>query len=471
MVFSSMTFLCLFLPVVFLLHTAVKNIHFRNGVLLVASLLFYAWGEPVWIIAMLIATAINYFCALYIHNEQDIRKRKIALTLGVIFSLSFLIYFKYAAFLVNSFSNLLSLPFSMEAPKMPIGISFFTFQIITYTVDVYRGDAPLQKNPLRLLLYVCLFPQLIAGPIVRYGDVAAQINKRKVTASGVGNGFFRFTLGLAKKVILANLCGEALNGLPEAAEMTLASGWLSAILFCLQLYFDFAGYSDMAIGMGRMFGFTFLENFDAPYCSASISEYWRRWHMSLGSFFKEYVYIPLGGNRVSTGRWIFNTMVVWTLTGFWHGASWNYLLWGAYYGVLIILERTLFKPLLPHLPKVFKHLFTLVLVTIGVVMFKNESFVEMGQQLGAMFNPWQRGIVDAQAVYVWKENLVLILTSCVCSLPLRKGMEEFWRNRKAQGKKNTSRPYIKAGITASLLVLSLLFLVGQSYNPFLYFRF
>lgn len=354
---------------------------------------------------------------------------------------------------------------------MPIGISFFTFQIITYTVDVYRGDAPLQKNPLRLLLYVCLFPQLIAGPIVRYGDVAAQINKRKVIAAGVGNGFFRFILGLAKKVILANLCGEALNGLPETAEMTLASGWLAALLFCLQLYFDFAGYSDMAIGMGRMFGFSFLENFDAPYCSSSISEYWRRWHISLGSFFREYVYIPLGGNRVSTGRWIFNTMVVWTLTGFWHGASWNYLLWGAYYGVLIILERTLFKPLLPHLPKVFKHLFTLVLVTIGVVVFKNESFVEMGQQLGAMFNPWQRGIVDAQAVYVWKENLVLILTSCVCSLPLRKSMEEFWKNRKAQGKKNTSRPYIKAGITASLLVLSLLFLVGQSYNPFLYFRF
>lgn len=471
MVFSSMTFLCLFLPLVFLLHTVVENIHFRNGVLLIASLLFYAWGEPVWIIAMLIATGINYFCALYIHGQQSKRKRKAALTLGIVFSLCFLFYFKYAAFIFNSIAGLLSLPFSMEVPTMPIGISFFTFQIITYTVDVYRGDAPLQNNPLRLLLYVSLFPQLIAGPIVRYGDVAAQISKRKVTASGVGNGFFRFTLGLGKKVILANLCGEALNGLPTTGEMSFASGWLAALLFCLQLYFDFAGYSDMAIGMGHLFGFTFLENFDAPFCSSSISEYWRRWHISLGSFFREYVYIPLGGNRVSHGRWIFNTLVVWTLTGFWHGASWNYLLWGSYYGVLILLERTLLDSLISHLPKVLKHLFTLVLVMVGFVMFRNEDFVQMGQQLEAMFAPWKRGVLDAQATYVWKENLVLILISCICCLPLRKSADTFWKHRRNLGKKNILRPYLKAVLCVGILFLSLLFLVGQSYNPFLYFRF
>lgn len=471
MVFSSMTFLCLFLPLVFFLHTVAKSTRLRNIILLAFSLLFYAWGEPIWIAAMLFATAVNYLCALFIHRQKDAKKRKLALAAGLVISLSFLFYLKYAAFLVNSFAGLFSLPFSVTAPKMPIGISFFTFQIITYTVDVYRGDAPLQKNPLDLLLYVCLFPQLIAGPIVRYGDVAAQIDTRKVTASGVGNGFFRFTLGLGKKVILANLCGEALNGLPATADMTMASAWLSALLFSLQLYFDFAGYSDMAIGMGRMFGFTFLENFDAPYCSRSISEYWRRWHISLGSFFREYVYIPLGGNRVSRGRWVFNMLVVWILTGFWHGASWNYLLWGLYYGILILLERTVFKTLAESLPRVLQHVLTLVLVIVGVVMFHNEDFTQMGQQLEAMFLPWVRGLSDPQAVYVWKDNLVLLLISCICCLPLRKKAEAFWKKRRTHGKKTALRPYLKAAVSVSLLVLSLLFLVGQSYNPFLYFRF
>lgn len=471
MVFSSMTFLCLFLPLVFFLHSVTKSTRVRNGILLAFSLLFYAWGEPVWIVTMLFTTIVNYFCALFVDRQKDKKKRKIALIAGLVISLSFLFYFKYAAFLINSFAKLFSLPFNFTAPKMPIGISFFTFQIITYTVDVYRKDAPLQKDPCSLLLYVCLFPQLIAGPIVRYGDVAAQIENRKITSAGIGNGFFRFTLGLGKKVILANLCGEALNGLPAVADMTLASGWLATLLFCLQLYFDFAGYSDMAIGMGRMFGFTFLENFDAPFCSSSISEYWRRWHISLGSFFREYVYIPLGGNRVSRGRWFFNMLVVWMLTGFWHGASWNYLLWGLYYGSLILLERTVCKSLADALPRIFRHIFTLILVMVGFVLFRNEDFVQMGQQLEAMFLPWKRGLCDAQAVYVWKDNLVLIILSCFCCLPLRKLGESFWKKRRAQGKRNTVRPYLK-GITAvALLLLSMLFLVGQSYNPFLYFRF
>ncbi len=471
MVFSSITFLCLFLPIVFLLHTLVLNLRFRNAVLLIASLLFYAWGEPIWIVAMLVVTGVNYVCARILDRQQQQSRRKLALVLGLVVSLSFLVFFKYSAFLINSFCDLFGIGFSMQSPTLPIGISFYTFQIITYTVDVYRRKAALQKNPLRLLMYVCLFPQLIAGPIVRYGDVADMLSERQVTRSGIGQGFFRFSLGLAKKVVLANLCGEVLSGLPAPVGMSTASAWLAAVLFCLQLYFDFAGYSDMAIGLGRMFGFRFLENFDAPYASRSISEYWRRWHMSLGAFFREYVYIPMGGNRVSTGRWILNMAVVWGLTGLWHGASWNYLFWGVYFGFLMVLERTVFQKLQRRMPAFFQHLFTLILIVVGYVTFRNETFADVFLQLRGMFAPWIVGWTDVYAVYAFRDNLVLILISMICCLPLRKTVEAYYAKRKAAGKSNAARPYIKAALTVSLLLLSLMFLVGQSFNPFLYFRF
>ncbi|MBR0206248.1 MAG: MBOAT family protein [Clostridia bacterium] len=471
MVFSSLTFLCLFLPIVVGLHTFIKNGPVRNAILLVASLLFYAWGEPVWIVAMLFATAVNYVCARIIDQTKSPGRRKLALVVGVIISLSALLYFKYAAFLVNNLCVLLGMTFRMAQPKLPIGISFYTFQIITYTVDVYRGDAPLQKNPLWLLLYVSLFPQLIAGPIVRYSDVADSMEERKVTPTAIGEGFFRFSLGLGKKVLLANICGEVLESLPAAADLSFFSGWLAAILFQLQLYFDFSGYSEMAIGLGRMVGFKFPENFDAPFISQSISEFWQRWHISLGTFFREYVYIPLGGNRVSRGRWVLNMAVVWGLTGIWHGANWNYLLWGLYFGFLIVLERTLLKDMLKRTPSFLKHFGTVLLAVVGLVIFRNESFADIGCQLRAMLAPWRVALSDPYAVYAVKSNPLLLFACVICSFPLRKMAAAWFARRKAEGKRNAFRPYGRALLSAVILGLSLLFLVGQSFNPFLYFRF
>ena len=471
MVFSSLTFLCIFLPVVIGLHTLVKNTFARNVILLIASLLFYAWGEPVWILAMILTTLVNYVSARAIANARSQRASKAALIIGVVISLSSLFFFKYSAFLVNNICTLFGSSFRMAAPKLPIGISFYTFQIITYTVDVYRGEARLQKNPFWLLLYVSLFPQLIAGPIVRYRDVAETIGDRKVTRAGFGEGFFRFCLGLGKKVLLANLCGEVLATLPTGADMSFFSGWLAAILFLLQLFFDFSGYSEMAIGLGRMLGFRFAENFDAPFISKSVSEFWRRWHISLGTFFREYVYIPLGGNRVKTGRWIFNMIVVWALTGIWHGADWNFLLWGLYFGCFIILERLVFKRALDKTPAAIRHILVILIAIVGFVLFRNDSFAAIGAHLRAMFAPWTVPVSDPYAVYALKSNLPLLLACVVCSLPLRKWAVKKFKERKKRGKKNVLRPYIKAALALSILGVSLMFLVGQSFNPFLYFRF
>lgn len=471
MVFSSLSFLCLFLPVVVGLHALAKNIKVRNAILLIASLLFYAWGEPVWILAMILSTAVNYICARIIANAETVRSRKLALVTGIMISLAALIYFKYSAFFVNNFCTAFGLTYRMAQPKLPIGISFYTFQIITYTVDVYRGDVPLQKNPLRLLLYVSFFPQLIAGPIVRYIDVVSFLEDRSVSAENMGNGFFRFSLGLGKKVLLANLCGEVLESLPAAAEMSFFSGWVAAVLFSFQIYFDFAGYSDMAIGLGRMMGFRFLENFDAPFVSKSVSEFWRRWHISLGTFFREYVYIPLGGNRVSRGRWICNMAIVWCLTGIWHGANWNFLVWGLYYGFLIILERTLLQKPLNHTPGFLRHFFMIIITLVGFVLFRNESLHEVILQLRSMFAPWQVSWSDPYAVYAVKNNLLLLTACIICSLPIRKWCEKWFSRRLNMGKKNVLRPYAKALLAVGIVALSVLFLVGQSFNPFLYFRF
>ena len=416
MVFSSLTFLCLFLPLVVGLHSLVKNGTARNAILLAASLLFYAWGEPVWIVAMLFATAVNYVCARVIVNAKTEGGRKLALVVGILISLAALVYFKYAAFLVNNFCGLTGLSYRMTQPKLPIGISFYTFQIITYTVDVYRGKAPLQRNPLWLLLYVSLFPQLIAGPIVRYGYVAAA-------------------------------------------------------LFLLQLYFDFSGYSEMAIGLGRMLGFRFLENFDAPLVSKSVTEFWRRWHMSLGTFFREYVYIPLGGNRVSRGRWVLNMAVVWGLTGIWHGANWNFLLWGLYWGFFMVLERTVLEGVLARTPNFIKHIVTVILAVVGFVFFRNESFPDIALQLKAMFAPWRVALSDPYAVYAVKNNPPLLLACVLCCLPLRKTAEAWLKRRREAGRRNTFRPYVKALLALGITALSVMFLVGQSFNPFLYFRF
>ena len=472
MVFSSVTFLCVFMPIVLLLHTFVQNQRARNVILLIASLIFYAWGEPVWILAMLFSTAVNYLCARFIDAQTEGKNRKAALAVGIIISLSALFYFKYAAFLINSFCSACGIEYAMKQPKLPIGISFYTFQIITYTVDVYRKKAPVQKNPFRLLLYVCLFPQLIAGPIVRYGDIAEALENRKVTVQGIGEGFFRFSLGLGKKVLLANIAGEILESLPTGWEGSFASAWISAMLFCLQLYFDFSGYSDMAIGLGRILGFRFLENFDAPFVSKSISEFWRRWHISLGTFFREYVYFPLGGNRVSTFRWIMNMLIVWGLTGIWHGANWTFIIWGALYGMLIIVEKLCKIP--QRVDKslhwmIFWRPITLVAIVIGWVLFRSPNMSYAIEYIKSMFG-FCPGIGNIDVAMFWLGEIKLLLVvALLFSVPILSMVRLYLTNK--------SVLLLNIYMIIEGICLFVCFTAGVSYlamnahNPFIYFNF
>ena len=331
MVFSSLTFLFYFLPLTLLLSFARRSIKWRNGVLLGASLLFYAWGEPVWVLAMVGSTAVAFLCARKIVHTKKKRRRRLWMTLSVALSASILFVFKYSAFFVNSFMALFGASWRMTPLRLPIGISFYTFQVITYTVDVYRRKARAQKHFPRLMLYISCFPQLIAGPIVQYSDVADQLGKRRTTPDDFTEGMQRFVIGLGKKVIFANICGKALSSMPlagSAAALSVGGAWYAAFLYTLQIYFDFSGYSDMAIGLGRILGFTYKENFLYPYSALSVRDFWRKWHVSLGSFFRDYSYIPLGGNRRGLKRTILNTLIVWMLTGLWHGASWSFVLWG-----------------------------------------------------------------------------------------------------------------------------------------------
>ncbi|MDR0468638.1 MAG: MBOAT family protein [Peptococcaceae bacterium] len=471
MVFSSLTFLCFFLTIVFALYLVSPDLRVRNGVLLVFSLLFYAWGEPIWVLGMVFTTVVNFVCALAIAHTEGSGRRKLLVFIAVAVSLAFLLYFKYAAFLVNSVTGILGISFRLPAQRLPIGISFYTFQAITYTVDVYRGRAKAQGNPLLVLLFICFFPQLIAGPIVQYGDIAERLNERSSPSSEAYQGFVRFIIGLSKKVLLANMCGEALNLLPVAGggkPLSLLGSWLSMTLFALQIYFDFSGYSDMGIGMGRMFGFRFLENFNYPYISKSISEFWQRWHMSLGAFFRDYVYIPLGGNRVSKRRLALNLMAVWMLTGLWHGASWNFVAWGAYYGVLIILERLVLERLAGKIPGALRVAGTLILVLFGWALFYYESLPAGLAHIGAMLGFSGGGLADPVTAYVFKHNVVLILASIVCCLPWIKWSKE---GKHLSLDHDAVGILVQPALMSALLLLSVLFLVGQSFNPFLYFRF
>lgn len=478
MVFSSMTFLFIFLPVLFGLYFIIKNIHWRNGILLVASLLFYAWGEPVWIVAMLISTMINYLCALSFSAVKAKWLRTTLLAIGVVASVAFLAYFKYAAFFVNSFTSLFGITLSLPVLELPIGISFYTFQVLTYTVDVYRGESKLQKNPFLLLLYVCCFPQLIAGPIVQYSDVEVMLAERNHTREDFTAGMHRFIVGLGKKVLLANICGQALEQTILATsdeKMSLLGSWCSIALFALQIYFDFSAYSDMAIGLGRCLGFTYKENFNYPYISHSISEFWRRWHISLGAFFRDYVYIPLGGNRVSKKRLVFNLMVVWSLTGLWHGASWNFVAWGMYYGILIVCERLVWGKLLSKLPSFVQIIYSIVLVLVGWVFFYYENIADCGEHLLAMIGlnisdgglSWA-ALTDASVLYTLKEYayyLPLAVLACLPVLPACKKV--FARGERLEVTGNV----IASVFSCAILIMSIIMLISSSYNPFLYFRF
>ena len=471
MTFSSLTFTTLFFPAVLILYFICTDLRWRNGVLLVASLIFYSWGEPIWVLAMIGSTAINHVAAMLIDRASSPGLRKTALVVGAAASLAVLFYFKYAAFLVNSVTSLFGVSFSIPVLELPIGISFYTFQVLTYTVDVYRDKSPVQRDPFKLMLYVSCFPQLIAGPIVQYSDVAVMLDERESTLDGFTEGMKRFAVGLSKKVLLANVCGLIIEELPSAAGasgMSVLGAWYISVLYSLQLYFDFSGYSDMAIGMGRIFGFTYKENFNYPYISKSASEFWHRWHISLGSFFRDYVYIPLGGNRRGRARTALNLAIVWALTGLWHGASWNFVIWGLYYGVLIILEKLVLADFREKLPGAAQHIAALFLIVVGWTVFYYTDMGCLGKHLGAMFGIGAAGLSDPVTMAVIRKYTVLPLIAAIASLPILPQLKAWLgKHEKLEG----AADIVSLVCLTALMLLSMIFIVGQSYNPFIYFRF
>ena len=468
MVFSSMIFLCVFLPVVLIVYFGLPK-QLRNLWLLLASLFFYAWGEPRYILIMLFSTVFDYFNGRVIEYATLKGKRdtlgRAVLVLSIAGNLGILCFFKYTDFVLGTVNRLAGTQFGLLQLALPIGISFYTFQTMSYTIDVYRGEIPAQHNIISFGMYVCLFPQLIAGPIVRYKDVQKEIDARKTTISGAVHGLQRFLIGLAKKVLLANQIGalwDEIKGL-GGSDLSMSLAWLGAVAFTFQIYFDFSGYSDMAIGLGEMFGFHFPENFDHPYESKSITEFWRRWHMTLGTWFREYLYIPLGGNRKGVVRQIFNLLVVWFLTGMWHGAGWNFILWGLYCFVLLVLEKFVLRRLLERLPDVIRHLYTLFFVVVGWVIFACDDLGLLGSYLKAMFGIGVPG-GNALALYEWdvQAPFLAILLIAATTIPARIAK---------QLTREDQRSPLLMVYTVGLLVLSLAFLVSGSYNPFLYFRF
>ena len=467
MVFSSAAFLFLFLPLVMMLYYPVGNRRHRNAVLLVASLFFYAYGEPSYIVIMVLMVAVIYALALLMHKQENKAKRRAYLILGVLFSLSFLIWFKYTGFLLRNICGIFGTKIPFRAPELPIGISFYTFQVLTYFVDVYRGKTTPQRNFARLLLYVSFFPQLIAGPIVNYSDIETSLKERTVTMENVYLGMVRFIVGLAKKCIIANTCGSLVDALNKQS-FSVAGAWVQAIAFALQLYFDFSGYSDMAIGLGRMFGFTFKENFRYPYTALSATDFWRKWHISLGAFFREYVYIPLGGNRVSWIKHIRNIMIVWALTGIWHGASWNFLLWGLYYGILLILEKSFLLRVKEHLPKILNCIMTLFVVIIGWVLFYHTDLGDAFSHLGRMFGIGASGLCDPIATYEFRNSLGMLMIAAAACFPFADIPSMMEKNGGVSEKIIT---LFRPVVATILLILSVSMIIGQSFNPFLYFRF
>ena len=464
MVFSGLTFLLLFLPTLLVLYFLSRGLRWRNGVLVVFSLVFYAWGEPVMVLLLVGTTLFNYIVARVMDRTERPGARKLWLVLGVAGSLAGLAYFKYAGFFLSTLESLFGFRLGFAAPRLPIGISFYTFQILTYTVDVYRGKTPVQRSFWRLLLYVSCFPQLIAGPIVQYADVAAALDQRTTTADDFIDGMSRFLLGLGKKVLLANTCGSCLLAVLPAgtAPKSVGGAWLSAILYSLQLYYDFSAYSDMAIGLGRVLGFTYKENFLYPYCSASPTDFWRRWHVSLGSFFRDYVYIPLGGSRKGKARRMLNLLIVWALTGLWHGAAWNFVVWGLYWFVLLVVDKDLSK-LWDRVPKVIRWLFTLAAAVVGWTIFYYTDMPALFAHLAALFGgglPWLDGATTAAL----RQYALFLPLPVLAAVPLAPRLKQAARKRPALA-------FLGTAFAVAVGLLSLLFLVQQSYNPFIYFRF
>lgn len=465
MVFSSLLFMFLYLPAVMLIYYITPR-KFRNVMLLVANLIFYGWGEPVLVLLMLFSTFVDYFHGYFIgkYRETNKKKAKMLVASSAIINLGLLCFFKYSGMLADTLNVLPFLNIPDFTIPLPIGISFYTFQTMSYSIDVYRGDAPVQKNIFTFGTYVSLFPQLIAGPIVRYKDVAYQLDNRRETIDQFTLGVKRFMVGLGKKVLIANPMGLLWDTLrPEMADNGVLGNWIAIIAYSFQIYFDFSGYSDMACGLGNMFGFEFLKNFNYPYISKSITEFWRRWHISLGTWFRDYVYIPLGGNRKGLKRNIINIMVVWGLTGLWHGASYNFILWGLYFGVILLLEKFVLNKALEKCPSAVKHIYSLILIVFGWALFYFEDMGELGSFIISMFNV-SNGILNHSAMVTIMQFLPLLIVAAVASTPL------------AMNIYNKIKYYNwcwipETAITALGLFICTASLVSNSYNPFLYFRF
>lgn len=469
MVFSSLIFIFGFLPLTLLCYYVLPRA-WRNPVLFVLSLLFYGWGEPVYVLLMVLSITAAYFFAFFIekYRETAPQKAKRAMVLSLAFSLSLLLFFKYYGFLTENLQRLPLIHFSFpQAPKLPIGISFYTFQVMSYTIDVYRRDCSLQKNYVSFGTYVVLFPQLIAGPIVRYYDIDDQLSERRESVELFADGVRRFCCGLAKKVLLGDLLYagyEYYKTLQETSASVLGA-WMTVLLFTLHLYFDFSGYSDMAIGLGKLFGFRFPENFNYPYISKSITEFWRRWHISLSTWFREYVYIPLGGNRHGLAKQIRNLAIVWLLTGFWHGANWNFLLWGAYFAVILIAEKCFLLRLLERLPAAVRHLYTVLLVLIGFLIFSYTDLSAGRNCLAAMFGFGVVGWSTSVASYQFLRLLPLLAIAVVGSTPFPKRMLE---------KLCQKHPWLTLPVTilgAGVVLLCVAYLVDSTFSPFAYTQF
>ena len=467
MLFSSIPFLYYFLPLVLAVYFLTPRAG-KNAVLFLSSLLFYAWGEPKFCIFMLLSILQGYvFGRLIEKHAQNKKRSKLFLTASVALSLALLAYCKYADFFLSSVNAVTGLSFKLLHVTLPIGISFYTFQILSYVVDVYRGEVPAQKSFLKLGTYIAMFPQLIAGPIVRYADIAPQLDSRQTTLEDVSSGACRFVIGLSTQVLLANVLYELITAFQQSRDLSVLYFWLYAVSFALQLYFDFSGYSDMAIGLGRIFGFRFQENFNYPYISGSITEFWRRWHISLGSWFRDYVYIPLGGNRVSKAKWLRNILVVWMLTGLWHGASWNFVLWGLGFAVLLVAEKLVYGRLLQR-THVLKHVYTLLLVTLSFVLFNADSVSEAVLQLGAMFGAGGLPLVSTEGVYYLKSYAGTFLFAAIGATPLvSNAISRFGKTRFGAQALTVLQPLVMLALLAACTA----FLVDGSFNPFLYFRF
>ena len=461
MVFSSLPFLFFYLPVAVAVYL-LSPLKLRNLCLLVVSLFFYGWGEPVYISIMLLSIAVDYTHGLLVERWRDNdRRARMAVASSVLCNLAILVFFKYWDFIAVNVNALTGLSVPVPGLPLPIGVSFYTFQTMSYTIDVYRRDAPVQRSVTAFGAYVTLFPQLIAGPIVRYRTVADQLVSREENLEKFTSGIRRFTVGMAKKVLLANAIGQLWDVSFASRELTMAGAWLGLLAYAFQIYFDFSGYSDMAIGLGRMFGFEFLENFNYPYISRSVVEFWRRWHISLTTWFREYVYFPLGGNRVSRGKWVRNILIVWLLTGIWHGAGWNFLLWGLYYAVWMLAERLFLGKRLEKLPAVLRHVYAMAVVLVGWALFAVEDPGRLGGYFRALFGG--SGLLSAVDGYRLRSYLPMLVILALGATPLAQKLWDWLGDR--------TRSRLAPVLVLAALVLCTASLVDASYNPFLYFRF